>query len=1557
MNGNNPLEEVLNVHGTRPKHVEAADTTIPTPPKPLVPDANPLEMQLDSASANPLEQALESGGISPEDSLRRAQTQYQMMQSVTPPPPTFAERHPFIQAFVVDQIHDVATALKWTLIQSPGGMGSAMGQANLQKYLLSLPPEQAQEETGRALRGGAFIASFAGAELVGVGAELARPALVKALPSLFLGRGGETAAGILLGKWGSFWSGEMLGGSIYGSMRPLAEDESRLHAVLGDAAAFAFLGTGSKLVGAMAGRAIKRFIKKMPPAERDATLNAVSEGTDKLNRDLAHGEVTLDQLPPEHAAVLEASVLQNAVKKVKPEVDLEAVIAKEAASTEPIAETFDRDFTASVEKARAKRVARLEARRESARARRAARRAAEPAATAEPEVQQTVPTMTVRALEEEKPTPAQGWSLGAAKPFEDIGERTSYQGAVYPILQDGKEVGYVDAAFDKSRPDELVVSWIGPNKKLGEPIGSLSVGYKNIRAFMSQVVKDFPEARRIVGERGGRRAKVAGAGLAEIPVPEHIIGPTVRGHSGRLFTDGTTHPEIIANAVDKGIPASEFEGIHAQHPGRGFRTNHQEFIARDEAAQLVGQADPLFSEDLHAARATPYQSPVVAGIQAETIAQHAIEASPDAKPIVEAAVMDAAVDDAVARMNPIDMASEGVKESAETVTRLANHAAETPTDISSTIEKALIRGEDTGAAEREIVTALTDPRPAEVAAEKASGTPHERVRRGKRRKSTTDYQPGRSGMELKRKAKAPIEVTTGEQINAPDMEPAVNDNLTVPKQMNGMEIASHLEDSELNKLSDTFLRIARDKGGFISARMLMFGTGGLMNTVAWADDNLEDWQKYSLWAVGSFMMLSALHPRLKEWAETNKFTRKIISLHSPTQLMTSTDAAEFQKLRQAIASSDLLAKSHEVAINKLFPDVDSQRALMYVIDEGTNAPELNLLTTSQQQAALSLNQMYARLSLWSRGSMMVKSRFEESYVRYVLPAETYQRWRSHGYYVNAEGKRARITALRELQAFAKREGLPEPLADAARLHAEHLKETYHAIAANNLGQALKEKGVITDIPAVATLPDGWRQITARGFEKKMAPVEIAQAIENLSNPALSEKQWLNSLDAIKGVFMRTIMLFPWEHGLNGLRAMVVGASSPRGFIRAMKAIRDLDPGLVEATRDGALNLFDRPDFGPQAHQAWQSLLSKTKLPMLGSLGAKIDAQMYRWEKLLWDNWVPTAQYFLYSNRMLAWAERTGGKFGKDTAEYRAAAQAAGEYANTVMGKLPGYLTDPALARGMRLLMFSPKWTTTRIGLIAHASGELSDMMEGKLNGRDPVYLKLKLRQVALTIGLTYGLSKLMSGEDPQFNPNTDKFYARTGMKNAKGQEMGLDLTGWWQQDLKMFNHPMNFIAGRLNPVLNVAAETITGRDYLGREMTPGQSIENIIGSFGPLAQIPEAIGRVAGGLPMTSGEALKIGSGMAATGNVATLPTPADVAISRFAKKLLVQQGLVATSDNVFQLSKILRANILYGQDVVDGQVINYLAYQRRNEGMRSGIGTAIDHLWQHARAVVGNLF
>jgi len=237
-----------------------------------------------------------------------------------------------------------------------------------------------------------------------------------------------------------------------------------------------------------------------------------------------------------------------------------------------------------------------------------------------------------------------------------------------------------------------------------------------------------------------------------------------------------------------------------------------------------------------------------------------------------------------------------------------------------------------------------------------------------------------------------------------------------------------------------------------------------------------------------------------------------------------------------------------------------------------------------------------------------------------------------------------------------------------------------------------------------------------------------------------------------------------------------------------------------------------------------------------------------------------------------------------------------------------------------------------------------------------------MRQLAWGIAITYVGSMLLSGKPPQFNPNNTRFYMNTGSRDARGREIGVDLTGWWQDEFRAFNHPFDFLMNRLNPVLKVVGNTLEGRDYLGRPMTTGQSIANIINSFGPPAQAASDVVRVAraaaGGQRIAAGDIWQMASRTLATGNVAVLPPAMNATLAKYARKILINQGIPASSDRIYELAQRMRANLIAGRDLIDEGTVTLLAARKRSAMWEFPVpgSAAFNGIWQEARGVLADM-
>lgn len=709
---------------SRRKAIQQADTTIPTPPQP--PEVDPYKKVLDDTAYDPYEAVLNPTPDSVSRRLSFLQGQRELSATVPGTPPSFLQRHPFVN-MIAETAKSIAEMTRtFVLNAADAGMRNrarVMGSSGLpqgapeqtdptkpirtrdyyETYGEWLTRRQAEgdpdatERMHRTIEGTALTASMLGGEIV---------ASTKLSPAIRTLLGGGRAAG-LVGKWASFTVGEALGGGIFGGIRDREEDESRLSAILGDATTFAILGVGGKAVLEFIPGAYKRYILAMPRAKRIVALQRVARGLDEVDASLAHGNTSLDQLPAEHRIEIETPVLEGAIRSVDedfPKFVSRVVSDHLAATPRP---TLDDDFAKALQDVREKRAATRARRAETARARRAAKRVSPP----------------------EEPPPEGGAPAGGP-PAEPP--------------PPAPPAGAAAAAAPAAAPAEESVDLIAPPSKTAPQGFSARVSPNTVPGEGPWKLAEFEGPRPSPEDAGAYQhfptkeaALDAAAELGYRPMPagEFITGPVVRGHSGKLYVNGETHGAIMESARAVGVPKGEFEGIGANHPNRGFRTNVQDFIDRETAGKMTGFPGRLFSEDLHAMRATPLESTISADTQIEDVAQQIAHATePEAKEISEAAILDVATDRAVASIRPLDIASSDIKDAAANTNNVIDLVAEmkkrglTPEAIvDESIDNAMSKFTDSGQAEEEIVQHLTHPTPEDLASE-AELTPHEQVR-------------------------------------------------------------------------------------------------------------------------------------------------------------------------------------------------------------------------------------------------------------------------------------------------------------------------------------------------------------------------------------------------------------------------------------------------------------------------------------------------------------------------------------------------------------------------------------------------------------------------------------------------------------------------------------------------------------------------------------------------------------------------------------------------------------------------------------------------------------
>lgn len=1319
------------------------------------------------------------------------------------------------------------------------------------------------------------------------------------LPAMWFSRAfPRGSAGIrVMGRAGAFMIGEGLAGATFGGIRPLHEDESRLAAVGLDAALFTMFGVGLRSLGV----GYTRYVKALPRARRIAVLRRMSEiAEEQAGAIRASGENPALLHPLEKQAVQVRS-LREAVQQLEPNpVDIESKILA------------------------------------------AAHRQIE---------------VTPR--------------------FDDV---INLEGLIGPAP---REVKFPDAFIIEKTPEFVSPPRIEPVPAPRGLVRAADVLTKDLQEIERRVVVREAEA----AVRGGvpeqiaasevARAAEGEAQLAAVQKAAGIVEPPVvteglvegmrragieRFRRIRADIDRVRTGETGAPAVEAAIAASEALSVpQREHLRRILKQATQQAAIVTGRARLITPATRAVDDVIESAlepRAVTLPMPAPRGLQ-PTITGERVTGAPGS--IEELALARDAIDDAVARLDPVAVMSQSTQREVLAFRQLAKDPATLKTRPSQRVADAIDRALDkeTPLAEQGLAMELFGSGPREIdLAARLPRAERDKVRRVLNR--ALKREKGEAGGDLELSPYETINATWIEDVAAPQ-------GLTGPK-LTAWQMAAHMTDEQLGR----WAKLMDERGAAsqaVLARLSLAGVGGFFEVAARADElpiigTVGPGERKAMHTVGRFLMFAAGASTFAGWMRNRQVVRRVLLAHNPTLAFTGSTKEAFQLYWEMMTSGKGTAKTQERMLRSIFADERSRRSAMFVLDEGAIAPEYAFLSAKQQVEAAEMHQY----NLWLGRRLQdlgVIERHREDYVRHLLPPETFARWRQNPQAALPTGgaftRRRRFASLRELEAWAQRENLAGPIMDPSVVQALHIREAHRAIGNVMLRKDLERLGLVWKPVEGEVVPVGMREV--KGMRGKVAPDEVATAIENISAPRASEQEWINGLDTIKGWWMRSIMLWIWEHGLNALRSVpgltlnpVAGA---RGLSRAHKAVMNADPVFIEGIRHGG-NPFGRPDFGARTAKTFEGVMSKLgehapTIVRLQKAGAHL---VHLQDRGLWDHTIPTIWMFAYSTEMKRWSDvavrklvKGSNKYLPGSPEYRDAARRAAQFANNVVGKLPTEMQNPAVARAMRLTLFSPQWSLTRISLTAHAGGELGDVVAGKLPMHDAMYLRFKTRQLLALVGVTWAGSRLISGKDPEFNPNTNKFYMQTGLKTDTGRKLGVDLAGWWQDDIKFFNVPDQFLLARLNPSFRVVGETIEGRDFTGRRMTGMQRVENLIRSFGPPGETLELLARLqAGG--MRPAEAVQRISNVLATGNVSSLPRPLDVAISRYAKRLLQRVGIPANDSNVFDLSRLIRSNYLMGRDLLDDNVMRFVAYRRRSTKIRQ----PLDWFFHETKEAIGDL-
>jgi hypothetical protein len=726
-------------------------------------------------------------------------------------------------------------------------------------------------------------------------------------------------------------------------------------------------------------------------------------------------------------------------------------------------------------------------------------------------------------------------------------------------------------------------------------------------------------------------------------------------------------------------------------------------------------------------------------------------------------------------------------------------------------------------------------------------------------------------------------------------------------------------DSELSK----FLK---DEAGAVSARvagrlaLTGLGTYGNLKAQDIQDDGLRDVAEAASWlAIGA-----GLSGFIRDGVKTNATLKRWAGWRDVRHQLSTAGSEEGANAWAGMVNVGNWEKTVKLRyLPRVYKTAQEREALGYVLTEGSNAPEWHTLSRDQQiQAAAENAYNFAFAMPWK-----VSRNYLTDYVSIIFPKDVARRfsdfWRANG--------AGRFPSLREAVNWAKANNMADPIKDGVFMQAKYTELMHKAMADVALKKTFTQMGLIAPVPkAGAALPNGWREVAGGGLAgRQMAPEDVANLLEVISQSgSLSNNKLVNAVDRIKRTYLYHINLV----AIDLIRNMTLAASSvslrhPTAWFDAMQKVVKLDPIIRDWSRHG-LDVTGQVDFGP-LEQAIKSIpqLNPTKNPFLKGY------QFFN--HMVLDIIQPGTILFAAELRKTQWLRKTGGKHLPGSPEYNAKMREIAEFANTVGGRLNQTFQHPSLKNAMKLAFFAPSWRQTRFNLLARAAGDLGDLkvFGGSKEFNEAWYLHAKMRQGLMFMGLTYGLSKILGGEDPHFDANNHRYYIRSGVFNEKGKELGIDFLGWYQDDLKLTSNPLEWVWAGANPVIKEGVEFFSGRDYNGNALTMGKRLEGLATGFGTTSAaaslLAQGVRAAMGTEDVSTADLVKTGSDVLTIPNVKTLPSHAEVTLSRVAKRILEEQGIPADRDAVYDLMQTMRGAIMRNRDLGDA-ILPYIAYKKR---------------------------
>lgn len=744
------------------------------------------------------------------------------------------------------------------------------------------------------------------------------------------------------------------------------------------------------------------------------------------------------------------------------------------------------------------------------------------------------------------------------------------------------------------------------------------------------------------------------------------------------------------------------------------------------------------------------------------------------------------------------------------------------------------------------------------------------------------------------------------------------------------------------------------EAGVVSRRLMRGVVGaGLFGTGTAIEDE-QPGTGSALRAVGGMLMAEAAinSPGFRSsFTKEGSFTRRMLESMDASKFLSTPGASESARaIRDMVTLHGSTVDMLQANFEKVFDTPESRNALRYAGEKLDQSAAWQLLNPAQQQSVREISQLLTQFGavLESRG---IIDQARQHYIPHVLKPEFYNTLRANGGGALARGaakftKSRRFATFEELEGWLKSEGLdPSTVVeqDGLKTTIAHFRAGFKAMdiqaaqeAFERLGALQKKAEAPGNLTASFVVPTpGMRDVKGvRGLEGYEAPHDVATLLENMASKGVPSGQVGRTYDAVNGVMTKAIIYNPYIHGFNLWRARVFAGIGKDAYRMAIEAAQRGDAGLLHAASYGAMVTARNFETG-HLQAALDGLITAAGGPQ--TITGKALGQVRRFtewsDQKVFGDMIPATIYATFEHERLKWAQATKFQFSPGSAEYDAAMRRIADYANNVGGRLPTVFRSQAASGAMRRIFLAPQWLETRWNLTKEALNDASPYLSGGVPQGDPLYGRLKMRQLAIGAAAVTGLSFVLSGKPPGFNPNTGRIYARTGLTDRRGREVGIDILGWGQDELRMFAHPWDFLLGKTGALPRVAGGLYTGRDYRGTQLSPVEAVENTFQQLGGIPTGIEALARIGatGQLPTLS-EGVRDAAQTLGLGGTSGLPAPQDVQVAVYAAKMLRQSGVPPTQERVWDLQKLMRSALRREQSIyADREVAWYLANEQRS--------------------------